>query len=456
MSTQPPSPLINPIHTLAYTNIKHIHTREHTINSLSDAQKLGIKLVALETPISSGSTKPLPFKPCFFLPVRLSRRYKLKDSLLRRTELKQRSKRESKRKGERLDTDKSTGAAGDPANARSLTPSSSSSSSAVPNRLSDSPIPSGSITTSPRPLSFLSSLPSAYSSCSSRTMSRSNQVERQRPGDDSHEHEDEPAYPEILKSIASSKGVKLPKLPKTLAARRTILREKGSISKGKTPYNLTLDLSDPGYWKVSHVYEDTSYTTPHYLAEIILTPPRPGSRSALYSGDRYYVTAAEIRAIIRLMRLRKKGKRYRHHGIHPLLVISYMEEQPSFSSDGIDEYGMVDGRRGYRSARIIQAHHDGVNLVIQYSQRLLFSEKLVERSVERLLGYYFAETVMAGPLVERGGEWDAGSLRMLRSWGSWKMWWGVYDARDGDDDLDEGEDWWLRHWFTKRLSFGNN
>ncbi|KAL4954663.1 hypothetical protein BDW69DRAFT_183309 [Aspergillus filifer] len=463
-------PQTDPTLTYASTAIHHIHAHESTIQSLSDAQNLGIRLIALETPISSISRRPLPLSPCFFLPVKTGRWGWVMVPLMRRrgaktkakTKMKERecqSKPESKDKSEDA---RNQNSARDPdaGDKRSSVPthssssSSSASASAIPTRLPDTLTSSGSvsISTSLRPSSFLSSLSSA---CGSSRSSRSTHSEarHRRHQEDCHDPENEPSYPEILKCIASSKGAKLPKLPKTLAGRRSILTEKGPISKGKMRYNPTLSLEDPGHWRIRHVYEDTTYETPHYLAEMVLIPPKPGSRAALYSGDRYYVTPAEIRAIIRLMRLRVEMTQYAYHAVHPLLMISYMEEQPTCNT--IDEYGMEQGEVNYRSARIIQAHHDGEKLVIQYSQRLLFSEEVVERSVERLLGYYFAEAVMEGSLAERKGEGDTGSWRMLQSWGSWKKW-RISDASDGDDDLDEGEGWSLRHWFSKRLSFVSN
>ncbi|KAL4939697.1 hypothetical protein BDV06DRAFT_32422 [Aspergillus oleicola] len=172
-------------------------------------------------------------------------------------------------------------------------------------------------------------------------------------------------------------------------------------------------------------------------------------------GDRFYLTPAEIRAIVRALRLRMEMAQYRGFAMQPVLVIAYMEDTLSLAQKLETNLEM---KGGYTIAQY-ELSKGGEGLVIKYSQRLLFTKEMGRASLEKLLRYYFCEPVMAGPLAEGKSEGDP--WRLLQRWASSKRRWWIPASRssNGDDDLEDekaSEGRFLRYWFSKRLSFVND
>lgn len=79
--------------------------------------------------------------------------------------------------------------------------------------------------------------------------------------------------------------------------------------KGKLPQDEAVELHEDDEWKVTQVLEDTTYNNPHAIIEIVV-------RGQGYT-DGSFLTANEVKAIVRVMKLRVDMRQYRHHGCCP-------------------------------------------------------------------------------------------------------------------------------------------
>lgn len=79
--------------------------------------------------------------------------------------------------------------------------------------------------------------------------------------------------------------------------------------KGKLPQDETVELHEDDEWKVTQVLEDTTYNNPHAIVEIVV-------RAHGYT-DGSFLTANEVKAIVRVIKLRMDMRQYRHHGCCP-------------------------------------------------------------------------------------------------------------------------------------------
>lgn len=115
----------------------------------------------------------------------------------------------------------------------------------------------------------------------------------------------------------------------------------------------------------------------------------------------------------------------------------------------------------YRSARILQAYHDGRQLVIQYSERFdLSNAQRAAVSLEKFLRYYFCEPVKTAALTDKK---DEELWKVLQSWSAIKKRYHMDPKKDseyekGDKNENDGVDSEtkhrsFRHWFNKLLIF---
>ncbi|KAL2826493.1 hypothetical protein BDW59DRAFT_161011 [Aspergillus cavernicola] len=199
-----------------------------------------------------------------------------------------------------------------------------------------------------------------------------------------------PAYP-MINYVAKSNGHDLPDLPKL--SRPSVLKPDGATTKGKWHAQPALELSESGQWKITQVLEDTTYNHPHAIAEILVDSQ---SRT-----DGSYLTASEIRAIIQVMRVRMAMPQYQDHPSLPVLALSYI---------GVRSENEMECKSG----RILQAHHNGRQLVIQYSHRFDFvNADAGPASLDTFLRYYFSEPVITSSF---GGKKERDSWNLLQRW----------------------------------------
>ncbi|KAL4920584.1 hypothetical protein BDW62DRAFT_198886 [Aspergillus aurantiobrunneus] len=356
-----------------YRDIDRLHEQEDQIKNITVARDLGIKIRRVEQPASA--RRPVPFKPCFFLPPK-----------------------DRKRKSSRLCAKR----------ASSADSSASPSSSVLPTH--ESPSQSSSTSLSLRRSSFFSSR--------SSTVSDTGQEKNEK---------DDVAHPPILVALAELKGLTLQRLHKD---QQTVLTAKGPVTKGKTRYDESLELEQLHRWKVTEVLEDTTYVHPHAIIELCVNPQ---ART-----DAFFLTVSEVKAMVRVMKLRMKMNQYQEHVCLPVLALSYIAGKPGGE---------------YESGRIIQAHHDGQQLMIQYSQRLDFSsEQMAPASLDKFLRYYFCEPVKTRIFGER--ECDKDPWDLSQSWNAMKKRCGI-DLSDADDDcwdIEGKEDTSMRRWLNKFLA----
>ncbi|PLB44239.1 hypothetical protein P170DRAFT_282013 [Aspergillus steynii IBT 23096] len=168
-------------------------------------------------------------------------------------------------------------------------------------------------------------------------------------------------FPPILSTIHTGKLGELKQEGFDLSS-NTSLSNSGPLSKGKWPFSPEYRLSEHRFkldpWKVVLCLEDTAHTVPHAIIDMVLDAKFPPSK----------LTVSEVRAILRVMEIRMGFPSYQTHLILPLLVLSYL---------------------GPDYARIIQAHHDGNQMILQYSRTV----RLDDTSVRTLLGYYCSNLV---------------------------------------------------------------
>ncbi|RDW63179.1 uncharacterized protein DSM5745_10290 [Aspergillus mulundensis] len=403
----------------AYRDIVRLHDQETTLTTLTAARNLGVNIRIVEQPqslssISSSSFKqPVPFNPCFFLPPK-AKAPASSTSKPRTTRIPELIRGRSEKPMHECVTcaSKSCEPGGSSSPATSTSPflsrqrclqssSTSSSGSGVRSSCSSSLVS--------RTLDGDGDSLSSSSSCSGSS-------------GDGIESEGGP----MVKTLAEMKGFSVPKLP-TLG-KRPVLTANGPVMKGKYRQDQAVALHEDDKWKIIQVLEDTSYTWPHAIIEMIVN-----SRGLL---DGSVLTASEVRAILRVMKLRMELSQYQHHPCLPVLALSYVATGHGPNIE-------------YRSGRIIQAHHDGEQLVIQYSQRHdLYTAQGAPVSLDKFLRYYFSEPVKTGAL---GGEEDVGESWKLLQWNMGTK--RRRDSSDGDDiptDEDK-EDRSFRRWFSKRL-----
>ncbi|KAH8425195.1 uncharacterized protein LDX57_002954 [Aspergillus melleus] len=142
----------------------------------------------------------------------------------------------------------------------------------------------------------------------------------------------------------------------------TSLSCSGPYSKGKWPFNPELQLLEPrsrhNRWKVYLCLEDPTHAVPHAIMDVRVDTEDPGAR----------LTVSEVKAIVRMMETRMGFPSYQHHLVLPLLVVSYF---------------------GPERARIIQAHHDGKLMNIQYTDTVFIDDNFVGK----FLGYYCSRPI---------------------------------------------------------------
>ncbi|KAL4988659.1 hypothetical protein BDW68DRAFT_176631 [Aspergillus falconensis] len=234
-----------------------------------------------------------------------------------------------------------------------------------------------------------------------------------------------PRYPYMVKSLADMKGIPQPPLPKI--AKKEILTANGSVMKGKYRQDQAVALHEDAKWKVTQVFEDTTYTKPHVIAEICVNSQGPTDGS--------FLTACEIRAILRIMKLRIEMSQYHNHACFPVLALSYIAS------------GRGD-KTEYRSGRILQAHHDGRQLVIQYSQRHdFYTAELAPASLDKFLRYYYSEPVKVGALCGMENE----EPRRLLQWNRVNKQHHNLINRDDCSASEAKADRFFRRWFKKRM-----
>ncbi|KAI9375229.1 hypothetical protein BJX61DRAFT_540004 [Aspergillus egyptiacus] len=181
-------------------------------------------------------------------------------------------------------------------------------------------------------------------------------------------------YPPMLKYVAETNKHELPELKPNLAP--TVLRQDGPTTKGKWRSGADLDLMEDEHWEIIEVLEDPEHRFPHALVEILVSTPDPTDPNWTA------MTHREVKAILQVMRVRMEMEKNQHHAHLPVLVLSYYGAR---TEDGMD----------CKSGRIVQAHHDGRQLVMLYSHRFDFSSDsaAAPAALEMFLRCYFCEPV---------------------------------------------------------------
>ncbi|KAL4974017.1 hypothetical protein BDW66DRAFT_153301 [Aspergillus desertorum] len=389
-----------------HCDITRLHGQEEALTTLTAARGLGIKIRRIEQPPSS-SDRAVPFKPCFFLPPKAVANSEPKSKRGRRGKKDKHYRRCVNCALTSCAADSST--------------SPLSSTSASPSR------PSRSVH-----LRASSSFSLARSSCCSSfvpstwTYEEGSALGAGGGGENEEGTDGGPRYPYMVKSVAEMQGLPQPCLPKT--ARKAVLTANGPVMKGKYRQDQAVALHENAKWKVTQVFEDTTYTQPHAIVELCVNSRCPTDGS--------FLTACEVRAILRLMKLRIEMSQYHDHACLPVLALSYIA---SNCGDKVE----------YRSGRILQAHHDGRHLVIQYSQRHDFhTAELASSSFDKFFRYYFSEPVRAG--VSQGMK-DEGEPWRLLQWRRVNK--RLHNSSDGDDCsvIEANADRLFRRWFKKRM-----
>ncbi|KAL6237228.1 hypothetical protein BDW75DRAFT_88860 [Aspergillus navahoensis] len=388
----------------AYREITRLHGQEETLTTLTAARDLGIKLRRVEQ-LPSSFDHAVPFKPCFFLPPKAAAQSKTKE--------KRRGRGKKYKYNRRCVNCASTSCAAGSSS------SPSSSTSASPSRPSCSAFLRASSSWSLVRSPCFSSLVLSTWACDG-----SSGV----PVGDGGEGEDGThgglRYPYMVKNLAEMRGIPQPPLPKI--ARKVMLTANGSVMKGKYRQDQAVALHEDAKWKVTQVFEDTTYAQPHAIVEICVNSQGPTDGS--------FLTVCEVRAILRVMKLRIEMSQYHNHACLPVLALSYIASERGHKSE-------------YRSGRILQAHHDGRQLVIQYSQRHdFFTAELAPASLDKFLRYYFSEPVNVGAL---GG---------MKNGERWKLlqWNRANKRRHHSSDVidcpanEAKEDRFFRRWFKKK------
>ncbi|PYH73003.1 uncharacterized protein BO88DRAFT_432783 [Aspergillus vadensis CBS 113365] len=145
----------------------------------------------------------------------------------------------------------------------------------------------------------------------------------------------------------------------------TTLRECGATSKGKWKQQPGLELVEKistERWQILRILEDLEHEVPHAVCDI---------RQNIQVDKTKGLTVAEVKAIMRVMAVRIGLDCYRRHSIMPILAISYLNR---------------------KQGRILQAHHNGKRVVIQYT-KVLELDGLEHHPIELFLRYYCSQPV---------------------------------------------------------------
>ncbi|KAL2865098.1 uncharacterized protein BJX67DRAFT_383097 [Aspergillus lucknowensis] len=360
-----------------YKDIVRLQEAVEEISNPLSARKLGINIHQIQHSLTSD--QPIPFKPCLFLPFRTQKP----------------DPNPSQECAERA----------------SHGPSSSTSSGSMSHTLSSflrSSFPFSS--SRPSSASYLS-----FSGCFGPDPPPTN------AGDGA-------SYPPVLEQVAKENGYALP--PLTDISRSSVLKSNGPTAGGKWSYIPSLELHEDNRWEVTEILEDPTYAHPHTVVEIFMVLEHP------MDGDLLSLT--EIRAILRLMRIRMELAQYQHHTAVPVLALSYVR-------CGSEEDGEC------KPIRIVQAHHRGRKLVIQYVQKIDFADAgIVPAALDTFLGYHFSNPMATSTPSEKktnGGSW------------LFKKWRSLVESPIGLNDHDEhnnrseGEEGWsFRAWVNSILT----
>ncbi|PLB35907.1 uncharacterized protein BDW47DRAFT_127649 [Aspergillus candidus] len=153
----------------------------------------------------------------------------------------------------------------------------------------------------------------------------------------------------------------------------TSFRNDGAITKEKWSLRDELTLyqvdSASHWWRVSEVLECPHHTHPHVVFDLASTED---AQSDEQSSLVLQLKVGEIKSIIRIMRIAMEREYNRECLVVPVLVLSYTPPN----------YG-----------RIIQAHHTGSNLIIQYTPRIAFDDPAFSPA-ELFLRYYCSKPVL--------------------------------------------------------------
>ncbi|KAL5343234.1 hypothetical protein BJX70DRAFT_394235 [Aspergillus crustosus] len=355
------------------------------ITSLPSVKSIGIKIRCVKKPPSSSPHRRINFKPCYYRPPKPMPKTKNKSK--QSSSLNRKCPRRLSR-------------------VVSSRPLSSSSTLRIPPSSSSS----SSECSLERPSSSLSSL--SFSTSNNQVLENGTQLV---------------SYPPVLEQLALTNKHIMPPLPEM--ARPSMFKDNGLMTKAKRHEDSTLDLHEIEKWEITQVLEDTSYAHPHTIVEIFVNPTGPADGSIL--------TMSEVRAILRVLRLRVEMNQYQIHTCFPVLAISYIASKHGDNTD-------------CRSGRIVQAHHDGRHLVIQYTKRFDFiNEKKASAALNTFLHYYLCEPIKTMTANSREG----GSWRWLSKWSVRKKARRVDISTNGEGLGSESrEDLPLWGWFTKKLT----
>ncbi|CEL03541.1 hypothetical protein ASPCAL04695 [Aspergillus calidoustus] len=348
-----------------YIDIVRLHEAIETIESPLTARNQGMTIYQVPNDLFLNQLGT--FKPALFQPRQAGRKTgkgkqkqkakeKEKEKEMKRNSKTKRKSKEPPTEAARTQTTNSEAECAAPASASS--PSSPSSTSTTRAHRSFSLWPS---TSSP---------PRPSSSCSSLSFGTF-EPEPWLP-----EGSRLPVYPPVLKHVAEMNECErgLPALP---GWGECVLEKDGLTSKAKHPYMHNLELHEDGQWEITEILEDHTYKRPHCVAELFLNPT--------HQMDSRMISLTEIKAVLRLMRNRMELRRYAHHSSFPVLMLSYVS-----CGEGDDAK--------CKPARIIQAHHDGKRLTIQYLQLANWVDrKTTASTLGPFAAYFFSEPVMPIP-----------------------------------------------------------
>ncbi|KAL2815136.1 hypothetical protein BJX63DRAFT_430958 [Aspergillus granulosus] len=341
-----------------HSDIVHLHEAIETITSPLTARNQGIAIH--QVPNDPFLNQLGTFKPALFRP-RQSQQTTKKTSKKKRTgreKEKGKARQKAPERNRNLSTSTEDAAPG-------LEPSSSSSSSS--SGLMALALPSFSLFASP------SSSRRPSSSCSSLSFGNFEHEPWLPPGSG------EPVYPPVLEHVAKMNGCVLPRLP---TKREYVLTSDGPTPKAKQLNTPNLALYEERQWEITEILEDPTYKYPHCVAELFLSPTN--------QMDSRVLSLTEIKAVLRLMRARIELRQYQHHSSLPLLILSYI-------SCGEEKDAKC------KPARIIQAHHNGQKLMIQYVQLANWVDrKTTPSALDPFVAYFFSEPVM--PTLNSSGE----------------------------------------------------
>ncbi|PKY00076.1 hypothetical protein P168DRAFT_322534 [Aspergillus campestris IBT 28561] len=163
----------------------------------------------------------------------------------------------------------------------------------------------------------------------------------------------------------------------------TSFRNDGAIAKGKWPFRDELTLyqidSASHQWTVSEVLECPHHTHPHVVFDLASSGD---AQSDEQSNLVLQLKVGEIKSIVRVMRIAMEREYNRECLVVPVLLLSYTPPN---------------------HGRIIQAHHSGSNLVIQYTPRVAFDDPAFSLA-ELFLRYYCSNPVLPMDELDPWGE----------------------------------------------------